>query len=313
MTTPQVGLLSTSYYLPPSITIDCYAARAGITDLKRDQLGMIHGLQSVHLAEGEDPPVEMAVEAVSELLSGEGLDPGSIDALIVFHTVTYMSFEPPSLAEKIRNRVGLTHATAFSVNGQNCASPVSALRVARNMIVTGAANKVLLVGADYFLGSMIRMIEDFTVQGDAASAALVSVNCERNKILAISTYTDGSLFKGVDAGPQEWEQFNISYYLASRRLIYDTLKKLSLTMDDIALIIPHNTNIPSWKKLLSILKVEEGRFYGCNIRRCGHVCSSDLLVNFTDAVRERRIRKGDYVLLFTVGIGSVWACVILQH
>jgi 3-oxoacyl-[acyl-carrier-protein] synthase-3 len=307
-----IGLRATSYFLPPSISIDTYASLANVPAAQRDQLSMVHGLRCVHVAEGYDPPLEMAVQAVSGLFEKQDVDPLSIDALIVFHTVTYMSFEPHALVEKLRKHLGLKRATGFSVNGQNCASPISALRVARNLIMTGAAKTVLLVGADYFLGSMQRMIEDFTVQGDAASAALVQANCETNRIIAINTYTDGSLFKGIDAGPHEWEQFNISYYLASRRLILDSLRRVSLSIDDIALIIPHNTNIPSWRKLLAILKVGEDRLYGENIKRCGHVCSSDLMVNFTDAVVDRRINKGDYVLMFTVGIGSVWACAVLQ-
>jgi 3-oxoacyl-[acyl-carrier-protein] synthase-3 len=103
------------------------------------------------------------------------------------------------------------------------------------------------------------------------------------------------------------------YYLASYRLIRSTLAKASLTMDDIRLIIPHNINKPSWRKILAALRCSESKLFAENIGRCGHVCSADLMINLSDAIEAGRLQKGDYFMLFTVGLGAVWACAILQH
>jgi 3-oxoacyl-[acyl-carrier-protein] synthase-3 len=149
--------------------------------------------------------------------------------------------------------------------------------------------------------------------GEATSVAILQSGWETNRILAIATHVEGSLYKGLSAPARDHERFNLMYYLASRRLIRNTLKSLALTIEDIRLILPHNINRSSWEGILSGMKCPPEQFFGDNIERCGHVLSSDLVVNLADAIRLGRIQKGDLVMMFSVGMGAVWACLVLQH
>jgi 3-oxoacyl-[acyl-carrier-protein] synthase III len=55
------------------------------------------------------------------------------------------------------------------------------------------------------------------------------------------------------------------------------------------------------------------RIYTENIARVGHTIASDNLLNLRRASEAGLIEKGDYLLLFTFGYGSNWACMIVQH
>jgi 3-oxoacyl-[acyl-carrier-protein] synthase III len=307
-----VGVMACSYYLPQSMTVDQLALATSMPEARRSMYTENHGLSLIHMA-GEETALDMTENAVLRLFNKTGLDPLGIDTVILYYTLSFLSLEPKTFAGEIKRKLGLAHATAFSVAGQHCASPITALRVARNMLVTGSARNILMLGCDFFAGSLQREITGISLQGEGASCAIIQNNSENNRVLAISTYVDGSLYKGTAATEDELDRFDLVYYLASYRLIRSTLAKASLTMDDIRLIIPHNINKPSWRKILAALRCSESKLFAENIGRCGHVCSADLMINLSDAIEAGRLQKGDYFMLFTVGLGAVWACAILQH
>jgi 3-oxoacyl-[acyl-carrier-protein] synthase III len=307
------GILGSSYYLPPAMDLKAFATATGMPDTQRDLYLHTHGLQQVHVARAKEGPAEMSIKAVRNLLQEYEIDPLRVDAVILYHTMWLLSLEPRTLVGELQQALGLKRACGFSVGGQHCASSLAALRTAQNMIAAGSAENVVLVGIDSFLGSLNREIPGTTLQGEGASAALVQAGCNRNRILSIATHVDGSFYKGITATEREWEKFNLTYYIAGTRLIRQALKKLSLSLDDVALIIPHNTNLSSCEKIRSILSFSPEKVFTDNIRQCGHICSSDLVINLTDAVRAGKLQKGNFYLMFTVGLGAAWSCAILQH
>jgi 3-oxoacyl-[acyl-carrier-protein] synthase-3 len=181
------------------------------------------------------------------------------------------------------------------------------------MLSTRSAKTVLLVGADNYLGSKRRELEGITLLGDGSSAVIIKSVCDTNRLIAISTFNEGSFYKGYYCDTPEKERFNLLYFLATTRIIQKTLHEAKLTMDDISVIIPHNINVSSWSRILKILKCDEKKFFSDNISQTGHVFGSDLVVNLTDAVSKGRIAKGEYALLVTAGLGAAWGCAIIQH
>ena len=236
-----------------------------------------------------------------------------IDAVVLYNTMFFTTLEPTSLVGKIQLELGLRRSIGFSVWGQYCVSIISALRVARNMINSGSARVVLLVGADCYFGSYQREIAGITLQGEGASAMILNKKYEANRLVALLTYTEGSLYKGVCASEEDYAKFDLIYFLTITRVIHKTLQLAKLTLDDISLIIPHNINVAGWKRILQLLKFDERKFFGDNIVRHGHIFGSDLIVNLSDAIEAGSIRKGEYGLLVTAGMGATWGCAIVEH
>jgi 3-oxoacyl-[acyl-carrier-protein] synthase III len=302
-----------SYYLPPGImTVDELAERTSLSPEKLNLYKEVHGLRVIHTADGETA-AEMVIKAAGRLLVESGTDPLDVDAVILYHTMYLTSLEPSTLVGHIQHELGLKRAVGFSIWEQYCASIITAMRVGQSMIRAGSARQVLLVGTDCFFGSSIREIEGITLQGEAGSAVLMTGGGERNRLVALSSHTDGSLYKGVHCSPGEFERFNLIYFLSTTRTIQRTLKKARLTLDDISLIIPHNINLSSWARILSILKCDERKFFGDNIQRHGHVFGTDLVMNLSDAIAAGRLHEGEYALLVTAGMGANWGCAVIRH
>lgn len=308
-----VGLCHLSYYLPRRrLSIEQVAAQM---EMSEDELRLYrdtHGLRNVHMAEGETT-YDMALRAARKALEESRLDPDSIDAVIMHHTAFTTSLEPNSVVGRIQAELGLRRSVGFSVWEQYCASIITAMRVARDMIGTSSVTTVMLVGADCFFGSTNRAIDGITIQGEGSSAVIVKSGCSTNRIVGLAGHVDGSFYRTSRCTKEDLERFNLIYTLATVRTIQRALKKSKLSLDDIALIIPHNINTSSWRRVLSKLGCGEEKLFSENIPRRGHVFGSDMVINLCDAIDSGRLRKGEYALLVTAGLGASWGCAIIRH
>jgi 3-oxoacyl-[acyl-carrier-protein] synthase-3 len=311
-TTCDVGLDGLAYYIPPAtVSVEEYAAMQGLPDERLRQYRDVQGVRLFKDAQGASA-TEIALKAAQRLMATHPIDPLEIDALILYNTRFFTSVEPSLLVGKLELELGLRHAIGFSVWGQFCVSILSAMRVARNMIRAGSANVVLLVGADTFLGSYRREIDGITLQGEGGSAFLLRRNSASNRLVALATRTEGSLYKGTCASSDEYAKFDLVYFLSMTRVIQQTLAAAKLSLDDIRLIIPHNINIAGWDRILRLLRCPAAKLFSRNIPRLGHMFGADLIVNLADAIETGAIDKGDRALLATAGMGANWGCAIVE-
>jgi 3-oxoacyl-[acyl-carrier-protein] synthase-3 len=308
-----VSLTHMSYYLPPNpITVDSYGESMGFSPEKRARYKDVHGLDVIHISRGQTP-FELAVQAARSVLEKSKMPPESIDTVIVHHTFFALSFEPRTLVGQLQHALGLSRAIGFSISGQACASVIAAMITARNTIQAGSAKTVLVVSTDSFLGSQLaREIDDTTLQGEGASAVIIEAGSGRNELRHVCNFVNGSSFRGMAADRKEKERFRLSYFLGCVRIIRETLSRAQLSLDEVKLVVPHNVNRSSWTFILPNLRCGTEKLFTKNIRRRGHVCSSDLIINLSDALEEHELRRGDYVLLTTAGLGAGWGSALIR-
>jgi 3-oxoacyl-[acyl-carrier-protein] synthase-3 len=255
----------------------------------------------------------MAVSAGAKLLSNYHIDPKTVDVVILYSTMMATSIEPRTLVGEVQHRLQLHRSLGFAVSGQNCASIITVLRMARDLLRSGTAETVLAIGVDSFVGSLRRDIQDISLMGEGASAALIRRGCPTNRLVALANVVEGAFYRTIACSTEEWERFNLLYFITANRLIRRTLDSVSLLLDDIALVVPHNINRASWARLCNQLRLPQEKFFDENIDRCGHICGSDLLINWSDVIAEGRLAKGDLALMVTVGLGAAWGCALIRH
>jgi 3-oxoacyl-[acyl-carrier-protein] synthase III len=324
---PYVGIEAMTAYLPEeTATLEQLQARGMLTG--SPQTLRSFGFERVHLA-GDQSNVEMATCAADRLLSETGIDRGEI-GLVLYATALGSSatmwedgakstgpvlqlddvadlFKYP--ATRLQSELDLPNASVIGVNQLGCASIFAALRIARAMILSeDDLDTVLCVSADKFPAGRPRDLI-YNVVSDGAAAALVRRGAERNRIVECAQVTKGALW---DSGSLE-NEIVAAYFPTAKSLIERTLAKAGLTIDDIALVIPHNVSMRSWEILGKLIGCPTDRIYTRNIRCAGHTIASDNLLNLRTASDEGVIAKGDKVLMFTFGYGLNWSCMILEH
>jgi 3-oxoacyl-[acyl-carrier-protein] synthase-3 len=328
MSKRQVGIESIAEYLPPSVATVTELGARGLLNRSGVTLRSF-GFETVHLA-GEESNLDMAIAAAEKLLRESDIDRDEIGMILYAAALNSSSTlwngngvsRPGSVLDLgnvhdlfkypgsvLQTRLDLPNAAVVGINQVGCASIFAALRMARALISTEDSLKTILcVSADKFPPDQPRDLA-YNLVSDGACAALVRRGAERNRIVECAHVTKGALW---DSDTIE-NEIIAAYFPTAAALIERTLVKAGLTIDDIAVVIPHNVSLRSWEILGRLIKCPADRIYTNNIAKVGHTIASDNLLNLRQATEAGLVKKGDYMLLFTFGYGSNWASMVVQH
>lgn len=329
VTTPpgaEIGMAELTYYLPPTRCSLEELQREGLLTGSPETLATF-GFQYAYLADGETH-LDMAVRAARSVLESPDVSPADIGLVLYATALTGSATMAPASpasggailhldtvaecfqypASYLQAELELTGAAVAGVDQQGCASLMSALRLGRAMLVAEPElGTVLCVSADVFPAGQPRDLV-YNVISDGACAVLLRHGAP-NRILACAQVTKGSYW---DAAAVEHEVI-AAYFPTARNLITTALDSAGLTLDDIALVIPHNVSRRSWDILRGLLRLPEERVFTDNIARVGHTIASDNILNLRDAIDAGRVGRGDKLLLFTFGFGLNWSCMVVEH
>ena len=280
------------------------------------------GFSHVYVAE-EETPYSLALEAARALLHEYSVAPDSIDTLLycgtpsvafaaagsavdaTSHISSTQRFQYP--ATRLQYDLDLECASTFALDQLACTSLFSAVRVARALVETGDARRVLCVSSEFFpVGAGREAIYNCTA--DAACAVLVDHSADRNRILASAHTTKGYYWQG-DAMRNE---IVASYFPTAKHVIEETLRRARWRPDEVTWVIPHNISIRSWEILLGLTGIPRERLWCRNIARIGHTLAGDNFINLRDAVSDGSVRPGDRLLLFSYGYGAHWTALALE-
>ena len=204
----------------------------------------------------------MARKAAKQLLKKTGVDPDTIDALIV--TTTTPDYKFPSTASIVLGKLGLKNAFAFDLEAACCGFLYS-LDVAATMIESGRYKKIIVIGADK-MSSLVDYTDRATcvLFGDGAGAVLVEATEEENVGVQNSFLrTDGIglPFLHMKAGgsvcpPSHFTVDHRLHYLYQEgRTVFryavtdmgndveEVLKRNEMTTEDVNWVIPHEANL----------------------------------------------------------------------
>src|SRR5574344_1159730 len=200
-------------------------------------------------------------KAVNALLAKTGVDPESIDALIVPTTTPDYHF--PSTGAIIAEKCGLTNALAFDMEAA-CAGFIYGLEVADGFIHAGRCKKVIVVCAEK-LSCMVDYSDRATCPlfGDGAAAVLLEPTTEPVGVIDSVHGSDGNglPFLHIKAGgsvkPSSHESVDQSEHFiyqegqavfktAVTKLVeasQEVLKRNQLSIEDVHWLVPHQANM----------------------------------------------------------------------
>ena len=243
------------HYLPERVVEnDAFTASLDTSD---EWIRSRSGIERRHFAaEGETTSV-LAARAAEAALKDAGLTVDDIDAIIVATSTADLTF--PSAATMVQARLGMTRGFAFDVQAV-CAGFVFALANANGLILSGQADRILVIGAETF-----SRIMDWTDRGtcvlfgDGAGAVVVErgegdgTSADRG-ILASDLNSDGRFrdILYVDGGVSTQTTGHLRMHgkevfrHAVEKLAetaHRSLDKAGLKPGDVDWIVPHQANL----------------------------------------------------------------------
>jgi 3-oxoacyl-[acyl-carrier-protein] synthase-3 len=289
------------------------------------------GIRERRWASGPDErTLALATGASRQALESAGLSPAEID-LIVCGTITPEHLLPSTACE-LQGVLGCRPIPAFD-QVSACTGFVWGLITASQYVVSGMANRALVVGAETLTN--ITDLEDRNTAvlfGDAAGAAVIRRATRPDQgIVAVRMGSDGShpevLY--IPAGgvrnpttPQTLAERQGFMRMNGREvfkfavqkmqlLLEETLADVGIGPDQLALVVPHQSNRRIIESACEKLKLDMGKVV-VNIDRFGNTSAASVPVALHEARTAGRIQPGQYVLLLAFGAGLTWGAVLLR-
>ena len=323
-----IGLLGLGIYLPERVmTNDEWAEHVDTSD---EWIVARTGIHTRRIAADEESTADLALAAAHAALADGAFEPADIDE-IVLATDTPEVFAPDTAAY-VQARLGVGNIPCYDLAGSGCAGFVLALDVARSRALANG-RRMLVIGVELITRLMNWNDRNTCVLfGDAAGAAVVGSGAGAVEILAATAGTDGtkSDILGLETGgtrqPVTMERVQQGLH---KNLVMDgrevfrqavhrmsaaslqVLEEAGVSMDDVALVVPHQANLRILNAVAARLGLSEERVF-INVQKYGNTGSASVPVALWEARDQGRIEPGDLVLLTAFGAGFHWAAMLLR-
>ena len=327
MSAPRVAIAGLGTYTPERVLTN--AEFETMLDTSDTWIRERTGIRERHLARADETTAQMAAEASRRALADAGLAADQLDTIIVATATPDRLL--PSMACDLQALLGAKNAKAFDI-GAACSGWLYGLVVGEAMIVAGTSKHVLVIGAEK-LSSIVDWTDRSTAVlfGDAAGAALLAPGVNGRGICSSYLKSDGTLAEllwrpggGTVCPPSEQMLKDRSYYIkmAGREVFKNAVRSMAdaaskaldragITGEQVDLLIPHQANIRIIEATAEHAHIPMERVY-VNVDRYGNTTAATIPLALDDAQRDGRLKKGDLVMLASVGAGFTVGSVLLR-
>jgi 3-oxoacyl-[acyl-carrier-protein] synthase-3 len=290
------------------------------------------GIRERHLVDKGVATSDLAVVAAKKALAERGVSPNDIQAVIVATVTPDMLF--PSTACLVQHKLGGKGMWGFDLSGA-CSAFLYALQAGAQFIATGAHQKVLVIGSDV-MSSIIDYTDRATcvIFGDGAGAVVLEPEDDSVGLIDFLHEVDGSgacslyMPGGGSLNPPTHDTVDKKMHYVHQdgqavfkfavrkqaEICEKLLQRNGLKGSDIAAFIPHQAN----RRIITATADRLGlraETVIINIDRYGNTTAGTIPLAMDTARQEGKLKKGDLVLLASVGAGFTvgatllrWAC-----
>ena len=254
----------------------------------------------------------LSIESGRKALEMSGVDPLSIDALILATTTPDRTV--PATSAAVQHGLGL-RCGAFDVNAA-CSGFVYGLVTAHGLIAIGMRN-ILVIGTD-----TLSRITDWTDRNtailfaDGSGAAVIQATDGPGQLLGWDIDADGSLenLLYADIGKTLYMEGKEVFRRAVRIMVDSaekSLKAAGLTTSDITLVAPHQANVRIIEAACKRLDIPMSKTSWVG-NKTGNTSSASIPLALFDAADNGRLKTGDNVLLVGFGAGMTAASAVIK-
>ena len=314
----SVSLLDVSTYLPGEpIGAEYYAQFAGSDEL-RDNV-MFRAPRFRHHVAPDESAIDMVERAARGIIDRHGHDTlADIDVLITHTQLPDMPFYGGGGG--MANRLGMKPSWVIDLHNGGCAAFVLGLKLARQLLASGAARTAMVAVAQNSAGQIfeqktIRTKAQAAVPGDGAAVGLLAVS-DVSPILDVEcrTYGEyaGDMTMAVDpprkwwqAGPGEgcigFTESKITKVLARGNrqvpeVAYAVCDRIGLAPKDIDLLVTNQPNRVFLRNWRDALELPESR-HRDTFDECGNLFAAGIPVNLDRAITDGQVNPGDVVMM----------------
>ena len=324
----HVKISGLSTYVPPKVLTNEDLEK--LVDTNNEWILQRTGIRERHIADPGVATSDLAYEATMPALRQAGITANQIGFIVVGTTTPDMLF--PSTACLVQERLGANHAWGYDLFAA-CSGFTYALTTAAQMVSAGGSRHALVIGADV-MSSIIDYTDRTTcvIFGDGAGAAVVEASDDPGVgIIDFENYVDGS-GGGALCMPAGGSRQPASLDTVAKRMHYvkqdgqavfkfavrnteeacrRILDRNGVKPDEIDLLVSHQANRRIILSAAEKLGVPEKKVV-INIERFGNTTAATIPLALNDAVADKRLKRGDLLLMVSVGAGFTVGSLLLR-
>ena len=287
------------------------------------------GIKQRHIVSEDEASSDLSTHVANKLLKKRGIKPEKIDIIIV-GTVT-PDHLTPSTAAIVQNNINAQNAWAFDLSAA-CSGFLFGLETGSKLIESGKYKTVMVIGVDTMTSILdFKDRETCIIFGDGAGGVILEPSKSDNGIISSILKTDGSgasslnVLAGGSRKPATEETIaNREHFIRQdgKKVFKFAVKRMSevskevllkngLSGNDIKLFIPHQAN----KRIIDATGercgIPKDRVL-INIDRYGNTTAGTIPIALNEAVENKLINNGDYILLSAFGSGFTWGSILIK-
>lgn len=288
------------------------------------------GISERRICGPNENTLTLAKAAAQRALADAGLTAADLDLIVVATCTPAMPI--PSTGCLLQHELGCRHIPAFDVSAA-CSGFVYAMATASGFLNTGNYRNILVIGAETM--SAVTDFEDrgtCILLGDGAGAAIISpADNDTGGLYDTCLGADGSggqmiwVPAGGSREPASLKTVNerLHFLKMKGREVYKfavtkmqevieaALARGGLSANDLALVIPHQSNLRIIESAAEKLGLPPHKV-AVNIDRYGNTSAASIPLALDEARRKGRIKSGDWIILAGFGAGLTWGSLLIR-
>jgi 3-oxoacyl-[acyl-carrier-protein] synthase-3 len=324
---PRARITSLGRFVPERVLTNADLEK--FVDTSDEWIRTRTGIERRHIVEPGTPTSAICVPAALDALERRGIAASELDLIVVGTVTPDMVF--PATACLVQEKIKATRAWGFDVSAA-CSGFVYALTIGAQFVESGVHSKVMVIGADVM--TSILDYQDRTtcvLFGDAAGAVILEPSDDDTGIIDFLNEVDGSgacylhMPAGGSALPASHEtvekrmhvvrqegahvfKYAVRKFAEVSRHILD---RNGISPDRLDLFVAHQANLRIINATQERLGLPDSKVVK-NIHEYGNTTAATIPLALGTALDEGRLRRGDLVLLASVGAGFTVGAVLLR-
>jgi len=311
------------HYLPDRVVPN--AELEALVDTTDEWIRVRSGIERRHFAADGQTTSDLATRAAQAALTDAGMMADEIDAIILATSTADFTF--PSAATMVQASLGMTRGFAFDVQAV-CAGFVFAMANANALILSGQANRVLVIGAETFSrlmdwsdrttcvlfgdGAGALVLEGVESPGTSADRGILSTDLHSDGRFRDLLYVDGGTSTGT-TGHLRMQGKEVFRHAIEKlaETAHTALDRAGLTADDVAWIVPHQANIRIIEGTAKRMQVGMDRVV-VTVQDHGNTSAASIPLALSVGRARGQIKPGDLLVTEAIGGGLAWGSVVLR-
>jgi len=317
-------VLGCGSYLPQRVLTNKDLAKT--VDTSDEWIVQRTGIRERHVAAPGEHTSDLALAAARAALADARIDPQTIDLIVLATSTPDNTF--PATAVSVQAGLGLTHGAAFDLQAV-CSGFVYALATVDGMLRTGMFKRALVIGAETFSrildwtdrgtcvlfgdGAGALVLEGQPQPGTREDRGLLTSHLRSDGRYKMKLYVDGGPSSTGTVGYLRMEGREVFRHAVAMitDLVEDAFKVAGYSVVDIDWFVPHQANKRIIDGSAHKLGIDPAKVV-TTVDRHGNTSAASIPLALADAVADRRIKRGDLILLEAMGGGFTWGAALVR-